>query len=339
MSTLTQQINSAAKYSAASHALMLGAALSGVIYHPEVSGNQVKMDVMRASGMEWEPLRESAATLRQRVPHFTEVRHRSGIVHDIFTAVGEGLISVGAEKLGEWLGSLVDGHSKTAESSEACADALQKVMELTDSAMEDVVDVFTTLVTTSMPLIIPLPGPAKKIAMQTLITVANATGMLLLQQLKDRDRALGDVFSTLSGHCHSHVDACREYVVQPPSRCGDTLPSQQGTVPPRQEPLVTPCTPPEPPATCESPAPSTPPAACSPVVPTAPAAPPTTCSPATSAPMTCTTTTEAIPPRCRDTRGNIPRCTVIRRDMYSDGEWPHRGKHARSTRMEWRITT
>lgn len=216
MSTLSQQIESAAEYSAASHALMLGAAFSGVLYHPVVSGNQLKIDVMRASGVEWDPLRESADTLRRMVPYFMAVRSSGGRASDSLVDVAEGLISEAVDKVGEWLISLADGHSATAESSDACADALQSVMEHTDSAMEDVVDLFTTVVETGLPLILPLPPPAKKIAMHALTQVGNAAGLLLLNQVKARDRAIGEALGTLSTHCTEQVSLCGACPVEPP---------------------------------------------------------------------------------------------------------------------------
>lgn len=267
MSTLSQQIDCAAEYSAASHALMLGAAFSGVLYHPVVSGNQLKIDVMRASGVEWDPLRESADTLRRMIPYFMAVRSSGGRASDSLVDVAEGLISEAVDKVGEWLISLADGHSATAESSDACADALQSVMEDTDSAMEDVVDLFTTVVETGLPLILPLPSPAKKIAMHALTQVGNAAGLLLLNQVKARDRAIGEALGTLSTHCSEQVSVCGACPVEPPkplqhcdgvtSRGGDALPS----VVPRNEssPLVSVC---PSPSTPVSPGTSTPPSSC-----------------------------------------------------------------------------
>ncbi|WP_340049751.1 hypothetical protein [Corynebacterium parakroppenstedtii] len=267
MSTLSQQINSAAEYSAASHALMLGAAFSGVLYHPVVSGNQLKIDVMRASGVEWDPLRESADTLRRMIPYFMAVRSSGGRASDSLVDVAEGLISEAVDKVGEWLISLADGHSATAESSDACADALQSVMEDTDSAMEDVVDLFTTVVETGLPLILPLPPPAKKIAMHALTQVGNAAGLLLLNQVKARDRAIGEALGTLSTHCSEQVSVCGACPVEPPkplqhcdvvtSRGGDAVPS----VVPRNEssPLGSVC---PSPSTPVSPGTSKPPSSC-----------------------------------------------------------------------------
>lgn len=268
MSTLSQQVESAAEYSAASHALMLGAAFSGVLYHPVVSGNQLKIDVMRASGVEWDPLRESADTLRRMIPYFMAVRSSGGRASDSLVDVAEGLISEAVDKVGEWLISLADGHSATAESSDACADALQSVMEDTDSVMEDVVDLFTTVVETGLPLILPLPPPAKKIAMHALTQVGNAAGLLLLNQVKARDRAIGEALGTLSTHCSEQVSVCGACPVEPPkplqhcdvvtSRGGDAVPS----VVPRNEssPLGSVCPSPstpvppgtsKPPSSCE----------------------------------------------------------------------------------------
>ncbi|WP_296105274.1 hypothetical protein [uncultured Corynebacterium sp.] len=249
MSTLSQQIESAAEYSAASHALMLGAAFSGVLYHPVVSGNQLKIDVMRASGVEWDPLRESADTLRRMIPYFMAVRSSGGRASDSLVDVAEGLISEAVDKVGEWLISLADGHSATAESSDACADALQSVMEDTDSAMEDVVDLFTTVVETGLPLILPLPPPTNKIAMHALTQVGNAAGLLLLSQVKARDRAIGEALGTLSTHCSEQVSVCGACRVEPPKplqHC-DAVTSRGGdgvlSVVPRNEssPIVSVC--------------------------------------------------------------------------------------------------
>ncbi|WP_337447560.1 hypothetical protein [Corynebacterium pseudokroppenstedtii] len=234
MSTLSQQIESAAEYSAASHALMLGSAFSGVLYHPVVSGNQLKIDVMRASGVEWDPLRESADTLRRMIPYFMAVRSSGGRASDSLVDVAEGLISEAVDKVGEWLISLADGHSATAESSDACADALQSVMEDTDSAMEDVVDLFTTVVETGLPLILPLPPPAKKIAMHALTQVGNAAGLLLLNQVKARDRAIGEALGTLSTHCSEQVSVCGACPVEPPKplqHCDGVMPRGGEVVP------------------------------------------------------------------------------------------------------------
>ena len=267
MSTLSQQVESAAEYSAASHALMLGAAFSGVLYHPVVSGNQLKINVMRASGVEWDPLRESADTLRRMIPYFMAVRSSGGRASDSLVDVAEGLISEAVDKVGEWLISLADGHSATAESSDACADALQSVMEDTDSAMEDVVDLFTTVVETGLPLILPLPPPAKKIAMHALTQVGNAAGLLLLNQVKARDRAIGEALGTLSTHCSEQVSVCGACPVEPPKplqHCdvvtswgGDAVPS----VVPRNEssPLGSVC---PSPSTPVSPGTSKPPSSC-----------------------------------------------------------------------------
>lgn len=267
MSTLPQQIDCAAEYSAASHALMLGSAFSGVLYHPVVSGSQLKIDVMRASGVEWDPLRESADTLRRMIPYFMAVRSNGGRASDSLVDVAEGLISEAVDKVGEWLISLADGHSATAESSDACADALQSVMEDTDSAMEDAVDLFTTVVETGLPLILPLPPPAKKIAMHALTQVGNAAGLLLLNQVKAHDRALGEALGTLSTHCSEQVSVCGACPVEPPkplqhcdavtSRGKDAVPS----VVPRNEssPIMSVC---PSPATPVSPGTSTPASSC-----------------------------------------------------------------------------
>lgn len=265
MSTLSQQIDCAAEYSAASHALMLGAAFSGVLYHPVVSGNQLKIDVMRASGVEWDPLRESADTLRRMIPYFMAVRSSGGRVCDSLVDVAEGLISEAVDKVGECLISLADGHSATAESSDACADALQSVMEDTDSAMEDVVDLLTTVVETGLPLILPLPPPAKKIAMHALTQVGNAAGLLLLNQVKARDRAIGEALGTLSTHCSEQVSVCGACPVEPPKplqHC-DGVTSRGGDGVPRNEssPVVSVC---PSPSTPVSPGTSTPPSSCEP---------------------------------------------------------------------------
>ncbi|MDO4915923.1 hypothetical protein, partial [Corynebacterium sp.] len=176
-------------------------------------------------------------------------------------------ISEAVDKVGEWLISLADGHSATAESSDACADALQSVMEDTDSAMEDVVDLFTTVVETGLPLILPLPPPAKKIAMHALTQVGNAAGLLLLNQVKARDRAIGEALGTLSTHCSEQVSVCGACPVEPPkplqhcdgvtSRGGDGVPS----VVPRNEssPIVSVC---PSPSTPVSPGTSKPPSSC-----------------------------------------------------------------------------
>lgn len=263
MSTLSQQINSAAEYSAASHALMLGVAFSGVLYHPVVSGNQLKIDVMRASGVEWDPLRESADTLRRMIPYFMAVRSSGGRASDSLVDVAEGLISEAVDKVGEWFTSLADGHSATAESSDACADALQSVMEETDSAMEDVVDLFTSVVETGLPLILPLPPPAKKIAMHALTQVGNAAGLLLVNQVKARDRAIGEALETLSTHCSEQVSMCGACPVGPPTplqHC-DVVTSLSGDAVPRDgSPAIVGVSPL--PATPVSPGPSTTPSSC-----------------------------------------------------------------------------